>query len=302
MLKLFLKLTPGVVASSLYGSDDKSSASGDLLIMNKKEYKVETVHPNSRFTFIGNVIGTGSSKKATYRCFCGKIKQVNISAVKSGHTISCGCIRVNNPKNIKFKHGLSGHPLFKVWHSIKERCRNENDKSFKNYGAKGITMCDEWYNDFKKFYDWCIVNGWKKGITQVDKDVKAIKAGIKPHTYSPEWCSIVSRKENTNNRTVSRFLTYNGKTQTLQSWSEELGIHQSTLSNRINTNGWDVETALKTPVLVPVKQQRISAIKEIGILAKCIIGNPNVEADVKLVAEKILQQQIILMSLSKLRQ
>lgn len=300
MLKSFLKLTPGAVASSLHGSGDKSSVSGDLLIMKKSEYRVETVHLQSRLTFIGNVTGYGNKKKADYRCVCGKTKNVNVSSTKTGHTLSCGCIRINNPNTIK--HGLTRHPLYKIWHSIKERCRNKNDGSYKNYGAKGITMCDEWHNDFKKFYDWCILNGWKKGVTQVDKDVKAMAAGIKPHIYSPEWCSIVSRKENINNRTVSRFLTYNGKTQTLQAWSEELGIHQSTLSNRINTNGWDIETALKTPVIIPIKQQRINVIKQIGVLAECIIGNPNVEEDIKLTAENILQQQIILLSLSKLRQ
>lgn len=300
MLKSFSKLTPGAVASFLRGSGDKSSVSGDLLIMKKEEYRVEEVHPNSRFTFIGSITGRGNKKKATYQCLCGVVKDVSVNAVKRGHTISCGCSKFNNPK--KMKHGLTNHPLYKIWHSIKERCRNKNDKGYKNYGAKGITMCDEWYNDFKKFYDWCIENGWKKGVTQVDKDVKAMAAGIKPYIYSSEWCSIVSRKENTNNRTVSRFLTHNGKTQTLQAWAEELGIHQSTLSGRINTNGWDVEAALKTPVLIPLKQQRVYAIKQIGVLAECIIGNPNAEADVKLAAEKILQQQIVLMSLSELRQ
>lgn len=150
-----------------------------------------------------------------------------------------------NPLNAK--HYLSAHPLYKVWATVKNRCHNPNEPSYRHYGALGVKMCPEWLNDPKAFIEWALVNGWKKGL-QIDKDIIPARKGLKPVLYSSETCMFVTRKVNCNHRTTSRVLEYNGVKKTLAQWSEELGINESTIHGRINTFGYSVEKALSEPV------------------------------------------------------
>lgn len=62
-------------------------------------------------------------------------------------------------------HLLKKHPLYRRWCNIKSRCYNPNTHNYSNYGGKGIILCDEWRNDFKAFYDWCMINGYHKDLT-----------------------------------------------------------------------------------------------------------------------------------------
>ena len=70
------------------------------------------------------------------------------------------------------KHGLAYHPLHRKWRGIKDRILNPNCKGYKNYGGRGISICDKWKNDPKKFIEWCLENGWRKGlhIDRIDND------------------------------------------------------------------------------------------------------------------------------------
>lgn len=95
----------------------------------------------------------------------------------------------------KTTHGLANHKLYRVWDGIKQRCYNPKNIAYKRYGAVGIIMSDEWKNDFKKFYDWAIDNGWKEGL-EVDKDIICNKLKINPKLYSPETCMIVTPRVN----------------------------------------------------------------------------------------------------------
>ena len=79
-----------------------------------------------------------------------------IHTVKSGHTKSCGCFQKITASARQYKHGMNGSNLHKRWVGIKNRCLNKNNKSYNRYGGRGITMCDEWRNDFKAFYDYAI--------------------------------------------------------------------------------------------------------------------------------------------------
>jgi hypothetical protein len=63
------------------------------------------------------------------------------------------------------KHGLVKHPLYRKWQDMKKRCYNPNVDRYKNYGALGIKVCDEWKANFLVFYNWSIENGWKEGLT-----------------------------------------------------------------------------------------------------------------------------------------
>lgn len=90
------------------------------------------------------------------------------------------------------KHGLSKHPLHRVWRGLKERCYNINHEAYNNYGGRGIRVSEEWLNDFKVFYDWCIDNGYEKGlqVDRIDNDER----------YSPKNCRLVTPRKNSLNR------------------------------------------------------------------------------------------------------
>ena len=122
---------------------------------------------------------------------------------------------------------------------MKGRCYNPNNNRYKYYGGRGITVCDEWKNDFMAFYDWSITHGWKEGLTIDRIDVNG--------NYCPENCRWIPLSDQMGNRTNSRYLTFNGETKTLAQWSKISGISSDTISNRLN-RGWSVEDALNKPL------------------------------------------------------
>jgi hypothetical protein len=102
------------------------------------------------------------------------------------------CIKCSSVKNSK-THGLSTHPLYSVWKDIKARCTNPNSENYKKYyGAKGVTMCEEWLNSPETFIKWALNNGWKKGM-HIDKDIKNENDTA---IYSPFTCSVVDPRDN----------------------------------------------------------------------------------------------------------
>lgn len=176
---------------------------------------------------------TGKNRRAVCcQCECGVIKIQILALLVSGATKSCGCLRKDITTLKSTTHGFTKTDLYHVWTAMKSRCFNLKNNSFKWYGAKGIDVCDEWRNDFIKFRDWAILNGWEKGL-QIDR--KNNKLG-----YSPNNCRIVTCKANCGNKTNNVFLTINGETKILQEWCNFYGIKSNTLHQRIKY-GWPKE-------------------------------------------------------------
>lgn len=183
-----------------------------------------------------------SAAKALYRCECGNEKEITIRYVNSGHTISCGCYAARMTSLRSSTHGLSKHPLFYVWTSMKDRCYNKNNTHYHNWGGRGVRVCNEWLNNFKTFYDWCMRNGWRKGL-QIDKDLKG--DGL---LYSPETCSLLTNKQNANARRGVYKLQYNGEIKTQTEWAEIYGLSPKAIIRRIKEFGWPLEKAITTPM------------------------------------------------------
>jgi len=118
--------------------------------------------------------------------------------------------------------------LYWAWKSIKQRCNNQNCTAFKNYGARGIRVTDEW-DRFEPFYRWAIESGYKPGL-----DIDRIN---NDGDYSPENCRWVSRRENVNNRRRTVFLTVNGETHPRTVWEELAGIPHGTVKTWITAHG-----------------------------------------------------------------
>jgi hypothetical protein len=207
------------------------------------------IHQNSRLIFLElidrNTPELKLKKKiARYQCTCGVKKIIAISEVKNGKTLSCGCFRKEQRDKSVTTHGLTKHPLFSVWSGIINRCYNKNVHNYNDYGGRGVKMCDEWRNDFKVFFDWCINNGWEKGL-QIDKDIKSNNLGIHP-IYSPETCTVLSGKVNMSRTRNSVFLTFNGETKNITEWAELLGLKRQMLYDRVAL-GWPDEKILFHP-------------------------------------------------------
>ena len=135
-------------------------------------------------------------------------------------------------------HGMVGTRVYRIWGKMKERCYNRNHDAYKNYGGRGITVCDEWQR-FKPFCEWAMANGYADNLTLDRKD--------NDKGYSPENCRWVTMNEQENNRRNNRIITFHGESLTVSQWAERNSISPSTLYSRIYIYGWDFERAISTP-------------------------------------------------------
>lgn len=169
-----------------------------------------------------------------FRCVCGNKFIAQVYKVKTFETRSCGCAYINCYK----KHGLKNHKLYGVWSSMKARCYNKNTAQYKDYGGRGVVVCEEWIDSFIVFYDWAIMNGWKEGM-QLDKDLSGSKM------YSPKTCIFITPKKNSNKRTSSRTIIYNGQSKTISEWADHFNISLKNLYQRLS-RGWDFEKCISS--------------------------------------------------------
>lgn len=171
------------------------------------------------------------------QCDCGKVLAVRGDYLKSGHSRSCGCYHPNSRKIQSV--AISETQIYHILEHMKYRCYDVNCYNYKDYGGRGIRVCDEWLADSSEFYRWAINNGYQKGLTIDRKDNNGL--------YSPDNCHWVTRKQQANNRRSSKLMEFNGKIQTVAQWAEELKIDQHTLGCRIR-RGWSIEKALTQPL------------------------------------------------------
>jgi len=191
---------------------------------------------------------TGSNKSNhavwLFECECGNFKNIVGKSVTKGKTQSCGCYNIEKIKQRTTTHGMTkNHPLYGVWRSMIDRCYLEKATGFENWGGRGITVCEEWRNDFRVFYDWAMANGWQKdlSIDRIDNN----------GNYTPENCRFATRKTQNNNqrqRIDVIAIEYNGHKRTLKDWCRIFELKYTTIRQRLNL-GWSVEKALETPVI-----------------------------------------------------
>lgn len=142
--------------------------------------------------------------------------------------------------------------LYTIWKNMKARCSN-NASQNSYYGARGITVCEEWRNSYQAFYNWAMANGYTDELTIDRIDVNG--------NYEPSNCRWATLKEQANNKRNNRLLTYNGKSLTVSQWTKELGFNQGLISRRINYLGWDIERALTEPPYIGKNQTHKAVIK-----------------------------------------
>lgn len=130
--------------------------------------------------------------------------------------------------------------LKRIYNRMKDRCCNPNADNYKYYGGKGVTVCDEWKNSLDAFVEWALSHGYRDDLTIDRIDTNG--------NYSPENCRWSSHREQCNNRTTNRMITYRGVTKSLADFAREYHIPYHTLFERVVTYNWDLELALTTPL------------------------------------------------------
>ena len=170
-------------------------------------------------------------------CDCGNETVVSGGHLRGLKTKSCGCSR-KETKN--FTHKMTGSRLYKVWHGMKSRCYYEKSEMFKHYGGRGITVCDEWKNSFISFYDWSIKNGYDENAERGQCTIDRIDVN---GNYEPNNCRWATIKQQANNTRRNHLIKYNGKTQTVSQWANELGVEPDSIFNRLQ-KGFTEEEAL----------------------------------------------------------
>lgn len=144
-------------------------------------------------------------------CDCGKIKVVLSNSLRYGKTKSCGCIQREKVAQRNSTHNSSKTYLYNVWCAMKSRCYNSNDTHYKYYGARGISVCEEWKDDFVAFQKWAYENGYFEDKTAKGKNILTIDRIDTNGNYKPSNCRwITTAEQNRNKRNSKHREVHNG--------------------------------------------------------------------------------------------
>ena len=181
------------------------------------------------------------------KCDCGNITIVSTSNLRANRIKSCGCFKLDKLIERSSTHNQRHTHLYEIWKSMKQRCYNPNLKPYKNWGARGIKVCDEWRYNFQAFYDWAYANGYSVKTRNNQKTKLTLDRIDVNGNYEPSNCRWVDRKTQARNTRVNKYISYKGITKCLAEWCEELNLSYSIIHGRL-FRGWTIEKAFETPI------------------------------------------------------
>jgi len=190
----------------------------------------------NKLTVIREVDRPGKELFYECLCECGNTKVIRGRDVRRGHTESCGCNFQESIKKVRTTHGMSFTRPHRAYQNMRKRCDNPNNKSYKDYGGRGITYCDEW-KTFEGFWN-DMQEGYVDNLSLDRIDYNG--------NYCKENCRWVDMKTQANNTRSNRLIAYNGETLTLSETAEKYNIKYGLLLGRLHL-GWDIEKAITQP-------------------------------------------------------
>lgn len=185
-----------------------------------------------------------SSGRKTYwfcKCDCGNTKRVRSDSLQNGSIKSCGCLKKEqdeiNLSSTKSKitketrgYASGNTRLYEIWQGMKRRCYNDTDARYCRYGGRGITVCDEWRNDFGSFHDWALENGYNDELTidRIDNN----------GNYEPNNCRWSTMSEQCRNRSTNINIKIGNATKTLAEWCKIFDVPYSRVSARYHRDNY----------------------------------------------------------------
>lgn len=180
---------------------------------------------------------------AQWLCFCDCGSECAVAATDLTRrtrvgTKSCGCHRSDKARERVTTHGKTLTPEYSSWRAMIQRCYNPKNVTWNRYGGRGITVCARWRNSFEAFLsDMGYRPSTRHSIERLDNNGH----------YDPGNCKWATIKEQARNTSKAIRVEFNGRTQCISEWAEQVGISKRTIWNRLRS-GWSVERALTEPV------------------------------------------------------
>lgn len=193
---------------------------------------IDIINKKYNFLIVKKYVGKGKYGQSLFECLCDCQNKsiVDYSSLINGKTKSCGCYKKRIMSERSKKHNMYGTKIYWIWSSMIQRCINQNNKKYKNYGKRGIKVFNEWrhfnnyYNDFGKYH--------KPGLQMDRIDNNG--------NYCKENCRWTTPLVQANNRTDNRVITYCGKTKNLTQWGRVFNLSHSKIRYRLN-NGYSLD-------------------------------------------------------------
>ena len=182
------------------------------------------------------------------KCECGNVKSIFRNSLIQGRAKSCGCMMYKGKKGVNQTHGMSKTRIYREWSSMLRRCK-ENSPDAKLYYNRGISVCEEWQNDFLSFYEWSMRNGYDDSLSidRIDND----------NGYFPGNCRWIPIEQQQSNKSNNVKVQYNGKEYCLRGLCAELNFPYKTAHRRyqrMKAKGiFDIEK-----LFAPIKTNRIA--------------------------------------------
>jgi hypothetical protein len=178
--------------------------------------------------------GVAGNSRWLCKCDCGSSVVVHGYSLKTGNTSSCGCLHDDIASASSSTHGMSKTREYEIWCGMRKRCHDPACKAFKNYGGRGIKVCDRWDRSFEAFY---------KDMGECPPDY-SIERNDNNGGYDPDNCRWASRQEQGQNKRNIRWIEHDGQKLTLTQWAATAGRPASWLYKRL-ARGLSIADALK---------------------------------------------------------
>jgi hypothetical protein len=200
----------------------------DAYLKDFKFGRVTVLHPSDRVR---------SHSPVECRCECGKTFFTEAYRLKHGITQSCGCLRRERNRQsgkARATHGLSKHPLYRVWSKMLGRCFCKTNKKYPIYGGRGVTVCERW-RSFPNFLS---------DVGERPSPYHSLDRIDTNGNYEPSNVRWATQDTQQNNRRDNRLFTIGGQTKTSAEWARKYGVSPNLVRQRVDRNGWPIEKAL----------------------------------------------------------